>query len=54
MPRRPDPADMGIDVGLDETLESRLPPLMDWVAARPPAQGAVVAPLGTDRRSRIA
>lgn len=53
-PRRPDPADMGIEFGLDASLESRLPPLMEVAAARTRDVAEAISPLGTDHRSRFA
>ncbi len=51
---RNDPADMGMELGLDASLESRLPPLMEVAAARHRDPADTVGPLGTDQRSRFA
>lgn len=51
---RPDRCDMGIEIGLDESLESRLPPLLEVAASRPHDLSRGVSPLGTDHRSRFA
>ena len=49
-----DLADMGMDLGLDAALESRLPPLMEVAAARQRDPAGAVRPLGTDQRSSFA
>lgn len=51
---RPDLADMGIEIGLDASLESRLPPLLEVAALRTREGKDGVSPLGTDHRSRFA
>lgn len=51
---RPDLADMGIEIGLDASLESRLPPLLEVAASRTRDATDGVSPLGTDLRSRFA
>jgi hypothetical protein len=51
---RPDLADMGTEIGLDASLESRLPPLFEGAASRTRDAGDGVSPLGTDHRSRFA
>lgn len=51
---RPDPADMGIEIGLDESLESRLPPLLEFAALNSREATDGIRPLGTDHRSRFA
>lgn len=45
---------MGIEIGLDASLEPILPPLMDCAAARPQTTPGTVRPLGTDHRSSFA
>lgn len=45
---------MGIEFGLEASLESRLPPLMEVAAARTRDVAEVISPLGTDLRSRFA
>ena len=47
----PDAADMGIDFGLDASLHSRLPPLMEVAATSGVHRTGQALPLGTDRRS---
>ena len=49
-----DHADMGTEIGLDASLESRLPPLMENAASRTRGPADDVRPLGTDHRSRFA
>jgi hypothetical protein len=49
-----DPAEMGVDFGLDAALESRLPPLMELAAAGRRDPSEAMRPLGTDQRSRLA
>ncbi len=44
-----EPAGMGVDIGLEATLEPTLPPLFDVGADR--QGGATIGPFGTDRRS---
>ena len=51
---RHDRADMGIEFALDASLESRLPPLMEFAALRQLDQADTQRPLGTDQRSRVA
>ena len=51
---RPDRCDMGIEIGLDESLDTCLPPLLDIAAARPRDAANPASPLGTDHRSRLA
>ena len=51
---RDDLADMGMELGLDASLESRLPPLMEVAAARQRDPAGTVRPLGTDQRSSFA
>jgi hypothetical protein len=51
---RADLADMGIDIGLDQSLESRFPPLLEDAAFRPHTRaGQKSLPLGTDLRSQL-
>ena len=50
---RLDLADMGIDIGLDESLESVLPPLMGDAVNWPQAGAGRSQPLGTDLRSQL-
>lgn len=48
-----DRADMGVEIGLDASLDSMLPPLLGFAADGPAVVApASVTPLGTDRRSR--
>ncbi len=47
----PDPADMGVEIGLDASLDSMLPPLLDYGAEKGQAKSTSVRPLGTDLRS---
>ncbi len=49
-----DRADMGVEIGLDASLDSMLPPLLGFAAQCATTASAVAAvmPLGTDQRSR--
>lgn len=48
-----DRADMGVEIGLDASLDSMLPPLMNFAVAQHNALAKTPAmPLGTDLRSR--
>lgn len=49
--RRHDAADMGVDFGLEESLHSRLPPLMEGAATGSLSRIGQGLPLGTDLRS---
>jgi hypothetical protein len=49
--QRPDAADMGVDFGLEASLHSRLPPLMEMAATGGAPSTGQALPLGTDRRS---
>ena len=47
-----DRADMGVEIGLDASLDSRLPPLMHFAVNHLPAgTPTAIVPLGTDLRS---
>lgn len=48
-----DRADMGVEIGLDASIDSMLPPLLDFAADKSQrhSTAAVAAPLGTDLRS---
>ena len=54
--RRPatDRADMGVEIGLDQSLDSRLPPLLGFAVhkSQRPSSPAGLLPLGTDLRSK--
>ena len=48
-----DRADMGVEIGLDASLDSMLPPLLSFAveASKPGAVSGAVMPLGTDQRA---
>ncbi len=48
-----DRADMGVEIGLDASLDSMLPPLLSFAVDKTSivAGGGGVMPLGTDQRS---
>ncbi len=54
--QRPDTdrAGMGVEIGLDQSLDSMLPPLLGFAVdkAQRPSSPAGLLPLGTDLRSR--
>lgn len=46
-----DPADMGVEIGLDASLDSMLPPLLNFAVDKSHRAAATALPLGTDLRS---